>query len=385
MDPRPGDETLGQLCRPVTSRTRFTAPHLHERFDGFAYDYRMRCGCGGAVVVTAETYYREQSVEARVPCDHCGGEVHFGPAVALLRDENDAALRDVTRFAWYHTSTWPDWPSADHLAQAEATARQTAEHYRLDAGHLVELATTKALHLGTYEAAIENMLRRMRNQADGAAQFYLYRVAVHVEPGRINDGYRDENDEEAAQLTIADLDRTGLDAIRYLNVHEATGSLSVAVRPSCILATQCLPIPVDELALKPSAELSVRLTEIEDRVEQLARERGGLPKLDQRQLMRMKIGKLPDPDDIAERIEEIEFLGYELWADLENAVSEHYLHGVSPVVADHFRSAVAARRRTGDDGGAMAYAERVALLAALLKRSEDVVRLVAEQPWRQLN
>ncbi|SDR20768.1 hypothetical protein SAMN04489765_3838 [Tsukamurella pulmonis] len=31
----------------------------------------------------------------------------------------------------------------------------------------------KALHVGTYEAAVENMLRRMRNQNDLASQFYL--------------------------------------------------------------------------------------------------------------------------------------------------------------------------------------------------------------------
>lgn len=38
----------------------------------------------------------------------------------------------------------------------------------------------KALHVGTYEAAIHNMLRRIADQADRGKQFYLYRV--HLVP-----------------------------------------------------------------------------------------------------------------------------------------------------------------------------------------------------------
>jgi hypothetical protein len=36
---------------------------------------------------------------------------------------------------------------------------------------------SQALHLGTYEATVESMLRRMCDQDDGGPQFYLYRVA----------------------------------------------------------------------------------------------------------------------------------------------------------------------------------------------------------------
>ena len=50
-----------------------------------------------------------------------------------------------------------------------------------------EQQKSKALHVGTYEAAIENMLRRMNDQPEGDAPFYLYRVvlddAVGIEPG----------------------------------------------------------------------------------------------------------------------------------------------------------------------------------------------------------
>lgn len=43
-----------------------------------------------------------------------------------------------------------------------------------------ERQRAKALHVGTYEAAVHNMLRRIHDQADHGAQFYLYRV--HLKP-----------------------------------------------------------------------------------------------------------------------------------------------------------------------------------------------------------
>ena len=158
-----------------------------------------------------------------MPCGRCGGSVHFGPAVALLRDGNDPALDNalVPEFAWYHTSTWANWPSGDFAVEAESPARRAVEHYGIDPTDSVE-PSTKALHVGTYEAAIENMLRRMDDEGDGDKQFYLYRVELTVEPSRINVGYRDENAEEAAQVTLADLDAGNVDALRYLNVHEAS-------------------------------------------------------------------------------------------------------------------------------------------------------------------
>jgi hypothetical protein len=36
----------------------------------------------------------------------------------------------------------------------------------------------QAIHLGTYEAAIDSMLRRMRNQGDQDSVFYLHRVRL---------------------------------------------------------------------------------------------------------------------------------------------------------------------------------------------------------------
>jgi len=166
---------------------------LAERSDGFNYEYRMQCACGETSALAAGDYFAEAR-RARMDCAHCGKEIHFGPAVAALRDENDPALQDnlVSTFAWYHTSTSPDWPSPDYAAQFENRLKWVERDFGISRDNYLAQQTSKALHVGTYEAAIENMLRRMENQDDGTKQFYLYRVALRLTPGRINPGYRDE-------------------------------------------------------------------------------------------------------------------------------------------------------------------------------------------------
>jgi hypothetical protein len=58
---------------------------LVERNDGFAYDYRMKCDCGGSSVLTAADYFAEVN-QAHMHCEHCGRTIHFGQAVIALRD-----------------------------------------------------------------------------------------------------------------------------------------------------------------------------------------------------------------------------------------------------------------------------------------------------------
>jgi hypothetical protein len=128
-------------------------------------------------------------------CEHCERTIHFGRAVCALRDEHDPALGNqrISQFTWYHTSTSKDWPSATHADRVAAEFQGLAKRLGDRLPGFIERESTKALHVGTYEAAVENMLRRMRNQADAHSQFYLHRVTLEVDPARINEGYRDEN------------------------------------------------------------------------------------------------------------------------------------------------------------------------------------------------
>lgn len=170
------------------------------------------------------------------------------PVVIAIRDELDHALDDelVPQLAWYHSSTWPDWPSPEFVKHNEDELRVSEKRLRLGLDYALEQLTTHALHLGTYEAATENMLRRMHDQADAATQFYLYRVELQPTL-RIEAGYRDENLAEASRVTVPQLQAADLDVVRYLNAYEAEGTLSLVVQPHAIAAVQRIAIPVIDL------------------------------------------------------------------------------------------------------------------------------------------
>ena len=77
----------------------------------------------------------------------------------------------------------------------------------------------------------------MHDQTDATSQFYLHRT-LDLDPSRIDAGYRDVNHELASHLSINHLEAAGLDAVRYLNVHEAVRSLSLAVHPRALRTVQ---------------------------------------------------------------------------------------------------------------------------------------------------
>jgi hypothetical protein len=114
---------------------------------------------------------------------------------------------------------------------------------------MVKREQTKALHVGTYESAIENMLRRVHDQDDANSDFYLHRVALRLPDTAIPDGYRHESHEDASDLTLDDLGQ--FLAVRYLNVREAPGSFSLAIHPDAIGNIQTLALPQETQALTP--------------------------------------------------------------------------------------------------------------------------------------
>jgi hypothetical protein len=226
-------------------------PVLEDRVNDFGYGYRMKCKCGGVSDISAADYYANKS-DALMPCNHCDGTIHYGPAVAALRDD-DAALDNerINTLAWYHTGTSPNWPTMvdSDVRRAELTAAARSLHMPADQiERWIDGELNKALHVGTYEAAIENMLPRIRDQCDEPTVFYLHRVALMVGPARLNDGYRNEDHEPAAELTTIDLRAEGLDAVRYLNVNEAVGSISLAVLPETIAWVQTISLAVASLS-----------------------------------------------------------------------------------------------------------------------------------------
>lgn len=105
------------------------------------------------------------------------------------------------------------------------------------------LQKAKALHVGTYEAAIESMFRRMRNQADAHSQFYLYRV--ELEPDcLIEPGVHKEPNNWLGDAYLSEVCSAGATVFRYVNVHEDKSNVSLAIDRQAIRAVQQLSIPI---------------------------------------------------------------------------------------------------------------------------------------------
>lgn len=358
-------------------------PPLIERHDGFDYGYRMRCDCGELSDLTPASYLNQ---DAMMTCDHCGSSFNFGPAVACVRDENDQALENtaISSFAWYHTSTSPNWPSESYPEVVADRLRGVEEHFGVDVAEILQDQTSRALHIGTYEAAIENMLRRMYDQDDAASQFYLYRVRINVDPSRINQGYRDENSEAAAQISLADLECEGLDAMRYLNTHEAIGTLSLAIHPRVLHSVQSIDLPIDDLALPRPDSLSAQLVAIQGQQEELSRRAEAWVHIKSIDLQLMKLGIGADPEGIGPQARAAEQQSFRLHHQAVEALTGLYLSGVSPVIQQDFCNALDAWRAEASVTYP-AWADYFAKSAAVLTRSREVIDRLQNQRVRAQN
>lgn len=332
---------------------------LLERPIDFGYAFQMRCSqCDRSSTLTGADYlHLNDHADARMACEHCPEAIHFGPLVADIRDERDGALDDelLNRLSWYHSSTYPDWPSPDFEGEQQALLSTVRARALLpDVDRHLAAVLDMALHVGTYEAAVENMHRRMRNQGDSGSQFYLHRVEVAIRHGRVNAGFRDENNETAAQLTVSQLDDLGLDAVRYLNVWEASGSISLAVRPDAIVATQTVPIPTRAAAAQPVPAGIARL------------------------IQGLELRRRQSSESDADRLQQ-----YRLRAELIDGLIADLLPDVNPVVADRFAHAVSLAAEHSDVGELGELASRFSAHATLLTDPAEYLRLLDEEPPRR--
>lgn len=215
-----------------------------ERTVNFARDRFMMCGqCGYRWKVSLDWIDRWD--QGREVCPGCRIDCTDEAAPRVTVDTDDPALVDenVARFAWYHTSTHADWPPR-RLDPAAGLTRQT----RLMMGgddRVAEWAArqrAKALHVGTYEAAIHNMLRRLDDQGDDGKQFYMYRVRLRSDIV-VGAGWLIDPSDFVGDVNLAEVCPPGVDVARYLNYHEDPGGLSLALGRGAIASTQQLAMP----------------------------------------------------------------------------------------------------------------------------------------------
>jgi hypothetical protein len=356
-----------------------TMRDLIERSVSFRYGYNMECEhCGGITPLSASTYYREQSHSARIKCGHCHRDIHFGPFVLALRDAGDPVLDDRVALdtAWYHTSTHPRWPPDDRpMTAAEVAFLRGATSEEVDE-RVRERIENQALHLGTYEAAIESMLRKMQDQGMAGERFWLYRVALRRDV-TIEHGYRNETIRDVAQITQADLGDSG--AIRYLNTWESPGSISLAVYPRSLEAVRGIPLPVEALGTGVSPSLVRRAARIRNRVSQIEATRQDKPNhletLRQRQAAwlggSLERDATPEQDRLLEEISKL--------------IRCEYLPGVSLTVREQFSDAMTAWGESQESSpGDVPFMERFATMAALLTRPADIHRALDAETPREL-
>ncbi|KRC31638.1 hypothetical protein [Oerskovia sp. Root22] len=186
--------------------------------------------------------------QAKEMCPGCGTTCEHEDSPRVTVDASDVALVDgkVAQLSWYHTSTQPDWPTRDFDPAAEFTPEA-----RMRMGGDKRFAQwaarqcVKALHVGTYEAAVHNMLRRICNQADQGRQFYLYRVHLKSSVVVRKDWLIDPSD-FMGDVGLAEVCPPGVDVARYLNYHEDPGRISLALGREAIDCVQQVAIPLPD-------------------------------------------------------------------------------------------------------------------------------------------
>jgi hypothetical protein len=191
-----------------------------ERPVDFSYETCwVECpACDERVVVSIEARKVGQEVSCSRGHPFESGDVD--PVVTDLADLEEPA-GDVGRVAWYHTSTRRTWPPTDDAPTAIAT------------------------HVGTFEAAIENMLRRMHDQDDAREQFYLHRVRLTCGPAEIS-SIGTELEGFYGNVRLRVLYALGSRIARYVNLYEQQGGVSLAIEPSVVAEVQTIKIPLAE-------------------------------------------------------------------------------------------------------------------------------------------
>ncbi|MEU9808548.1 hypothetical protein [Mycobacterium sp. NPDC050853] len=349
---------------------------------GFNYGYWFACvNCGNRIDICSTDFKQQCTAEAPFTVCECGTEVDITERSPTLRNPNDVALQEelVGGLWWYHSSRYERWPDIEAYA---ADVREMVTQIRfdfVDPERVFRKKTTLALHLGTYEAAIENMLRRMHDQDvgdRGTTQYWLHRVSLCLEPGDLDPHVGAEFATLMGDVELSELHSQGARAVRYINVHEAVGSVSVAVDPDVIGEVATIPI-LDEAC---AVEASITATEAADsattalaEIEKLRPDTTGIADSSLR-----VAGLRPqpkDPDDpisvrihaLARQLAIYEHRRQEIWTELTDIFEREYLPDINERVRDRFHGAVVRGEYPVD------YHQRFRVMAGLLTQPGRVI------------
>jgi hypothetical protein len=304
---------------------------LADRPIDFSYDLiGLACpGCSSRV----EFSFAEYCEGSTIQCPVCrAGVTSQDPLEMLLADTDDPVLNTnrVEEFAWYHTTTREAWPP---------TGRGPSDD---------------ALHLGTYEAAIENMVRGMARQSRADEQFYLNRVRIRVDadrivgkvvtdPGAAFTGRVPLSKVRGHDRELYDNDSDFL-VLRYLNKHEHRGRISLAVDPVVVVEVQTIPVPRNSVANAEAIDAQRVYEHTNNEIE------AAWPDPERRRSLDLMLDlKLNWDDPFIQAVNQLEKRSSAArtlyWSELRRS----YLPGVGDYAYDYFEAAIGAMTTSGID------------------------------------
>lgn len=225
--------------------------------------------CGARIPMSHEQFDNHVHI---VDCPECERPLtHDDRVLASTAAEADprTSVREVPAVAWYHTSIHQEWPPA------AAAARD------------------RAIHVGPYEAAIDNMHRRMRNEAEADKLFYLHRVTLDPSASIDPELHEDVAGFMTGFVPLTTVTAQGHTVRRYINGVEHRGQVSLAITLEAIESVQTLPVPVASLA--PPATQDAHLAHARCIRDMAAARRSYTSRVE---------AELPDPDPTRRRIDE---------------------------------------------------------------------------------
>jgi hypothetical protein len=368
---------------------------VEQPLTGFDYSYWFDCvACGERVNIAAHLFELQTVHTSTRPaadfsrCGRCGTEVDVTQVRPVLRNLNDIALQDdyVARLYWYHSSLYERWPDKEAYAAAfKALIAKGRIRGPFTLQQLLEQHTSRAVHIGTYEAAIENMLRRLHDQDphDGPPiRYWLHRVQIHLKPGDLAPDVGEELADWMGNVPLSMLhERGGARAVRYVNTKEADGSISVAIDPAVIATVATIEIPSEAVAIETAAAATAKAATALADIAHLRPDTTGIDELSLRFPSALK-RTYPDSDhperrrieSIAEQLRAYYTQRSQIWAELTRTLESEYLPEINDQVHRRFHDALP---RTDDP---VDYHRRFRLMAALLARPHDVIAELAHAP-----
>jgi hypothetical protein len=376
---------------------------VEQPHTGFDYSYWFDCvACEARVNIDVNLYELQTTYTSTRPaaefsrCGQCGAEVDVTDAdvTQVLRDLNDIALQDdrVAKLFWYHTSRYERWPDAEaYAAEFEAQIVNGSVPGPFTPQQLLRRHTSKALHLGTYEAAVENMLRRLHDQDpqdDAQVQYWMHRVQIRLGPGELAPAVGEELADFMGDVPLSMLHDRGTRAVRYINTNEAHGSISIAIDPAVIAAVASIEIPVESVAIETAAAAAATAKAVTALavIADLRPDTTGVDKLSLRFPSTLQ-RRFPDAahperrriEAIAEQLDAYNGQRQQIWAELTSSLQSEYLPEVNDQVCKRFHNALP---RSGDP---VDYHRSFRLVAAILGRPDDVIAELARAPVRNFN